>query len=309
MHVSVFADLEGAFGIWRMRQCRTGTAEWQYGRECLTADVNAVVQGAFDGGADRVTVKDTHDTGFNCIRPGLDPRVQYVGGHYIRPTFFGDLSDVDLVLYVAIHAASGTEGAFFPHTHYGVFARFLLNGEPIGEMDLYGGVLGELGVPIGFVSGEDVAVQQARQALPWVRAVDVDKCEQTYVGNEGAPDVLREGRQRLTEAAAAAVLAASTMQPLVHEGPLRFETVFRSEALARKFNTWDFERDGATVRFEASNMTEGFEALNKLTFFPRRIYPVRGVVLALARQVYSARSRYFVSHPNREGAPDPCRKD
>ena len=304
MHAAVFADLEGSWGIWRMRQCRTGTAEWQYGRECLTADVNAVVQGAFDGGADRITVKDTHDTGFNCIRPRLDPRARYVGGHHIRPTFFGDLSDVDLVLYVAIHAASGTEGAFFPHTHYGVFARFDINGRSICEMDLYGGVLGELGIPIGFVSGEDVAVDQARETLPWVRSVEVDKRKQTYVGNDGAPAVLREGRRQLTEEAAEAVRQASTMQPLVHRGPLHFETVFRSEELARKFNTWDFDRDGAAVRFDAPNMAEGFETLNKLTFFPRRIYLARRAVLGVMRQVYSVRSRYLAPRPNREGAPE-----
>ncbi len=79
MHVAVFADLEGSFGIWRMRQCHTGTAEWQYGRHCLTADVNAVIQGAFDGGAQKVTVKDTHDSGFNCIIKNLDKRAQYIG--------------------------------------------------------------------------------------------------------------------------------------------------------------------------------------------------------------------------------------
>jgi D-amino peptidase len=39
MHVAVFADIEGSFGIWRMRQCHTGTAEWQYGRACLTEDL------------------------------------------------------------------------------------------------------------------------------------------------------------------------------------------------------------------------------------------------------------------------------
>jgi D-amino peptidase len=56
MHVGIFADIEGSFGIWRMRQCRMGTSEWQYGRECLTKDVNCVIQGAFDGGAQQVTV-------------------------------------------------------------------------------------------------------------------------------------------------------------------------------------------------------------------------------------------------------------
>ena len=123
MHIAVFADIEGSFGIWRMRQCRMGTAEWQYGRHCLTEDVNHVVRGAFDGGAARVTVYDTHEVGFNCLIDKIDFRTRYVGGHFVRPTFYGDISDVDLVIYVAIHAASGTENAFFPHTHYGSFPR------------------------------------------------------------------------------------------------------------------------------------------------------------------------------------------
>ena len=93
MHVLVFADIEGSFGIWRMRQCRTGTAEWQYGRECLTEDVNSVVRGAFQAGAEKVTVKDTHATGFNCLPKKLDRRVRYIGGHYSKPSFFGDIID------------------------------------------------------------------------------------------------------------------------------------------------------------------------------------------------------------------------
>jgi len=36
MYAGVFADIEGSFGIWRIRQCRMGTREWQYVRECLT---------------------------------------------------------------------------------------------------------------------------------------------------------------------------------------------------------------------------------------------------------------------------------
>ncbi len=304
MHVAVFADLEGAFGIWRMRQCRTGTAEWQYGRECLTADVNAVVRGAFDGGAGRVTVTDTHDTGYNCLRDRLDPRARYVGGHHIVPTFFGDLRGVDLVLYVAIHAASGTPGAFFPHTHYGVFADFRVNGRSICEMDLYGGVLGELGIPVGFVSGEAIAVEQALEALPWARCAEVDKRKDTYLGPDAA-EILTRGHALLAAEAAAAVHDAASMRPLVLDGPLHFETVFRSEELATKFNTWAFDTDSATVRFDAPNMTEGFEALNKLTFFPRRIYPIRRAVLAAMRARYSIRSRYLAPAPNREGAPDP----
>ena len=189
MHVAVFADIEGAFGIWRMRQCRMGTREWQYGRHCLTEDVNAVVAGAFDGGADRVTIKDTHEVGFNCLIDRLDKRAAYRGGHFISPTFFGPLADVDLVLYVAIHAASGTPDAFFAHTHYGIFAELKVNGRPACEMDIYGGYLGEHGLPIGMVSGEDVAVAQALETLPWVKSVEVDKKPGDVLQRPGEPGV------------------------------------------------------------------------------------------------------------------------
>jgi D-amino peptidase len=99
MHVAIFANIGGSFGIWRMRQCHTGTAEWQYGRFCLTEDVNSVIQGAFDGRAAEVTVKVTHDSGFNCIVKKLDKRDQYIGGHFVHPTLFGNVTDYNLSLF------------------------------------------------------------------------------------------------------------------------------------------------------------------------------------------------------------------
>ena len=302
MHVAVFADLEGSFGIWRMRQCHTGTAEWQYGRHCLTADVNAVIQGAFDGGAQEVTVKDTHDSGFNCIIKNLDKRAAYMGGHYIRPTLFGRVTDYDLILYVAIHAASGTPDAFFPHTHLGIFSELKLNGRPACEMNIYGGYLGEFGVPIGFVSGEDIAVRQALTALPWAKSVMVDKRKEMYVSGKSAERYLAEGRENLIKTAAQAVESAAEMKPLIFEGPLHFEGTFRTEKLARRFNTWDFKRSGATVEWQAQNMIEGFDKLNKLTFFPKKYYAVRGAMLFLLSNFKRLKHTYFAPKPNPEGA-------
>lgn len=302
MRIAVFADIEGSFGIWRMRQCRTGTREWQYGRECLTEDVNNVIKGAFDAGAKSVVVKDTHDTGFNCIRRKLDPRAEYIGGHFIGPTFFGNILDCDLALYVAIHAASGTENAFFPHTHFGVFSDVRINGKSVCEMEVYGGYLGEFGVPIGLVSGEDVAVNQAVKALPWAESVVVDKKRETYISGDVSLKYLKEGRMELEEKAALAVENISRMKPLIIEGPLHFEATFRTEELMKKYNSWGFLSKGATVKWESKNMIEGFDDFNKLTFFPKKIYPFRRQFLSVIRGYYRIVNGYFHPKPNREGA-------
>lgn len=302
MHIGVFADIEGSFGIWRMRQCRMGTREWQYGRACLTEDVNHVIRGAFDGGADRVTVKDTHEVGFNCLVSRLDPRAEYRGGHYTAPTLFGNITGIDLVLYVAIHAAAGTQEAFFPHTHYGIFSDLRVNGSTAGEMEIYGGYLGELGIPIGFVSGESIAVDQAMRSLPWAKSVTVDKNKAAYTSGETSRLYLAEGREQLRSAAAEAVMSASRMKPLIIRGPLHFEAVFRTEELACKFNTWNFPRRGATVAWDAADMREGFDSLNRLTFMPKNFYPFRRPLAFALRNYYRIKNTYFAPSPDSEGA-------
>jgi D-amino peptidase len=305
MHVAVFADIEGSFGIWRMRQCRMGTAEWQYGRGCLTEDVNHVISGAFDGGAQRVTVKDIHEMGFNCLIDKLDPRAGYIGGHFVYPSFFGDVKNYDLILYVAIHAASGTPDAFFPHTHYGIFSEVRINDRPVCEMDVYGAYLGEFGVPIGFVSGEDIAVSQALEALPWAKSVVVDKREETYTAGEKSIEYLLKGRKKLSETAFAAVREASDMKPLILSGPLRFEVTFRTKKLADRYNTWNFDQTGEVVKWDAENMIDGFEKFNKITFFPKSIYPVRRQMMFLMRSYFRLRNTYFAPKPNPDGAAVP----
>jgi D-amino peptidase len=232
----------------------------------------------------------------------LDKRANYLGGHFTHPTHFGEVSRYNLVLFVAIHAASGTPGAFFPHTHYGVFSEVRLNGKSACEMDIYCSYLGEFGVPVGLVSGEDVAVRQALEALPWAKSVIVDKRKETYTSGEESHIYITEGREKLREMASAAVCAAKDMKPLVLPGPLHFQATFRNIELANKFNTWGFKQNERTVEWDGDNMIDGFEKLNKLTFFPRSIYPFRRPIVFLRRNFYRIRNTYLSPRPNPEGA-------
>jgi len=289
MHVGIFADMEGSIGIWDKKQCHRVTPAWQYGRECLTADINRVIKGAFDGGATKVTVKDTHDTGFNCIRKKLDPRVDYNGGPYVRPTIFGKIPRYDLILYVAIHAASGTQNAFFPHTHFSKFSELKLNGKPICEMELYGGSFGEMGIPVGFVSGEDIAVQQAISAMPWLKTVSVDKKKEKYSSGESSIIYISACRQLLQDKSEEAVRQAHTMKPLVYSRPFHFEAIFKTDKIAKHYNSWGLQRDGNIVSWDSETVMEGFDTINKLTWFPKRIYPFLPILLVMFRLYFQVK--------------------
>ena len=56
MRIFIVADIEGAVGIYRRSQCYFLKPDFQYGKSCLTKDVNAVVAGALEGGADVIVL-------------------------------------------------------------------------------------------------------------------------------------------------------------------------------------------------------------------------------------------------------------
>ena len=74
MKIFIVADLEGAVGVSKRSQCYFMKPDFQYGRRCLTDDVNAVVKGAIEAGADGIVVRDTHETGRNIIWRGFHLR-------------------------------------------------------------------------------------------------------------------------------------------------------------------------------------------------------------------------------------------
>ena len=92
------------------------------------------------------------------------------------------------------------------------------------------------------------------------------------------------------------------MKALVLPGPLHFEALFRSEELARKYNTWGFRRTGAMVEWKAADMIQGFDMFNKLTFFPKKIYPFRRPLCFVLRIYNRTKNDYFAPTPNRESA-------
>jgi D-amino peptidase len=166
MHVLISADMEGISGVVLENHASQEHREYERFRKLMTAEVNAAIEGAIDGGATRVTVNDSHGGMANILIEELHTGAELISG---APKPLGMMegigSHVDAVFLIGYHAASGTGAAVLEHTWTGRIVELRLNRQPVGEMELNAALAGAYGVPVVLVTG-DQAVTAAARALP-----------------------------------------------------------------------------------------------------------------------------------------------
>lgn len=170
-------DMEGLAGQDDPFSFLHGHPKYPQGQQFLIADVNAVVDGLFGGGAQSVTIVDGHGSGnpdSDILVDQLDPRAKLLS----RPTRFDAYSDLadggdyDAVAVVGMHAKSGS-GGFASHT-YTIGVELLLQGHSITETELVGLLYGRAGIPVIFASGDDRLANDLR-TMPWLQYVTTKK--------------------------------------------------------------------------------------------------------------------------------------
>jgi D-amino peptidase len=177
----ISADMEGATGVTCPDDCRPGSAQWERFRRLLTADVNAVATGLFEGGVDEVLVNEAHASMRNILLENLDPRLQMLTGrHKGLGMMEGVQQRPDMVAFVGYHSAPGTTGVL-SHTFLGSeITRATLSGRTMSEGYLNALLAAEYGVRVGLVSGDDVTCEDARDYAPRARGVVVKKAVDRY---------------------------------------------------------------------------------------------------------------------------------
>ena len=79
--IYISADYEGATGVVSIRQIMMGKSpEFDRLRKLWQADVDAMVQGALDGGAERVLINEAHETMINLMPEHLPAPVEFISG-------------------------------------------------------------------------------------------------------------------------------------------------------------------------------------------------------------------------------------
>ncbi|HOD93617.1 MAG TPA: M55 family metallopeptidase [Clostridia bacterium] len=174
MHIHIITDLEGISGVTDINQMEFNTEGYEYARKRLMIDTNAAVKGAFNGGADTVTVTDGHAKGKNFIEGMLDKRAVNIN---LIDLYNQDMhKKVNALMFVGTHAMSGTMNAFLDHVQSSVsWYNYYINSVRCGELVQGGAFFGAYGVPVIFASGDEAACAEARYFFGNIQTTAVKK--------------------------------------------------------------------------------------------------------------------------------------
>ena len=260
MKVFITVDLEGISG-W----IQSDPAEHQRERELLTADANAAIAGAFDGGADEVLVTEAHGNMRNLIPENLDHRATFLSGAP-KPQnhMVGIDSSFNGAMFVGYHSKAGTKHGVMAHTYRSTTVYLLrFNGVEVGEIGTDAAIAGYYKVPVVLVAGDKAACNEARNLLGEVETVAVKE----GISRQAARCLpLEEAHRLIREGAKVALGRAKAIAPFSFDPPIKAEVAFINPTQADAVSNLPFvERlDGYTIRFVSDDFLKAFEIFDAL---------------------------------------------
>ena len=201
--IYIHTDMEGVSGIGRGEMVPRESADYRYCVERLMADVNAAVDGAFLGGADFVTVLDSHGGGGNFDLSLLDKRAD--NDTKENKKWWGKLDGSYWgCVYVGAHAMAGTLNGFLDHTQSSEsIYNYYCNGRKMGELGQWAMVSGHFDVPMLMVSGDQCGVNEAAQFFSGVETaavkVGLSRMKAKLLPLDMAEELIRQAAKRAVE--------------------------------------------------------------------------------------------------------------
>lgn len=276
MKVFLSIDMEGVSGLVRWADVVTRGIDFERNRRFMTLDANAAIAGAFEGGATEVVVEENHGVEELCdlFLDEIDPRCTVVrgAGRPTATTMAALDSSVGVVLLVGHHARAGSRPGIMAHTvSYDQFKAVRVGGNDCGEPEIFAIRAGEVGVPVGLVTGDQIVAAQLRQRVPQAEAVIVKQALSNVAGAVIPPararDLIRDGARRAVERA-----LAGKLHPYEGEiAPYAIEVDLREPVSGPRRDNLErlpeFEIVGThTVRTVADDMDVGFRRIAYLGY-------------------------------------------
>lgn len=258
--VVIGTDMEGCAGIVSLAdQSRADGRYYEQSRRIATREYNAAVDGLLDTGVEDILMLDGHGPGAVSFED-LHPSAKLLHGRPAAPRGVRDpiLKEYDACVMIGQHAMAGLRTSNQNHTQNGrTIDYYKLNGHLIGEIAQFSLYNGALGLPMIFLSGEDLACKEAEKLIPGVTTASV----KTGLGRNQALSVSApEAHRRIREGIARAVdkQRKDPIPPLVWEAPFEMEKRFHftDEADAASTQPGAERVDDQTIRFRSDSITD-----------------------------------------------------
>jgi D-amino peptidase len=262
LKVYISADMEGVDGVvtWDVQAMPKGR-EYEEFRRIMTQEVNAAISGAFKAGATEVLVSDDHHDSQNLDLEILDSRVELIRG---GPTPLGMMQGIDntfdAVVFIGYHA-SETQPAVLSHTFTGSM-EVKLNGQVVPEAGFNAAIAGDFGVPVVFLSGDQIICEEAKRLLGPIETAAVKQA----IGFNAAQMIpLQKARTMIEQGVQRGVQRRGELKPFRMTQPIKLDIRFKDVLPTEKVSLIPgVERtNGNNVVFTAPNMVEAskFEVL------------------------------------------------
>lgn len=257
MKIFISADLEGINGVAAPEDVEEAGSGYQQARVFMTEEVNAVVSGAFAGGATEVIVCDSHNVAANIKVEQLDDRAQLLRGDTRANSMVHGLDEsFDGLILLGYHAKFGTQNAILDHTFSPTMIRDLrINGTSVGELGFNALFAAEKGVPLIMATGDQALDKEAKEFYPDVETVVVKFAEGRFCAR-CLPRI--KTQDMLVETAEKAVRRLGDKKPVIVPSPLEMEITFQQVNLADGAMRVPGTRriDAMTIAVDAADMEE-----------------------------------------------------
>src|SRR3954466_2007940 len=160
--IFLITDAEGVGGVCRQDQTEPTNQEM---RQLLTGEINAAVEGFLAGGADEVVVWDGHDGSQTLSTLTIHPKARLVmgalGASMMMERRFA------AVAYVGQNSKANSRGGIMAHSYSSLgIQNMLLNGKPVGKIDVIAAMAGHFGTPVIMLSGDKAAADELHEIVP-----------------------------------------------------------------------------------------------------------------------------------------------
>ncbi len=195
--ILISVDMEGIGALVR-DQFGPDAFEYQKGRQLMTAEVNAAVEGCLEAGAGEIVVADAHGNAQNLIPDELHERAMLIRS-FPRPLMQVEGIDESFsgVIFIGYHPMDGTPTANLSHTFMGgTIFEIKVNGNPVSESIFNAAVVGSMGVPVIMVAGDQNITKEAVDTFGPIETVQTKAVHRVVLDQDPPPEAHLPGDQR-----------------------------------------------------------------------------------------------------------------